>query len=307
MFFMENHYEAMVSKELWDKSNEYLKKRSDTRKKLIDGPFLDFSGKYTFSRKIHCGFCGHTYNRRNHMHTSQTKKRTWKCSSSIQEGTKACPDSKCMDENIIEEAFVKMIQYLMKSNSNMVDKFVNNNRELLEKNVSLKSIETITKTIKELENKQNRLVVLMIDGTLTKESYQQKNEQLISKINNFKAELQNYTTIEDKQKRLELKLQDMRELLSQHLEMSEFDGDVFEALIKNVVIGGYDEANTKNPFMITFVFSANKTSLSTDMEFTVLDSFNMKTNIYAFEKNRFDERVKVAINSIPIRIAIENE
>lgn len=206
MFFMENHHEPIVSKELWDKANEYLKKRFDTRKKLIDGPFLDFSGKYTFSRKIHCGFCGHTYTRRNHIHTTQTKKRTWKCSSSIQEGTKACPDSKCMDESIIEEAFVKMMQYLMKSNSNMVDKFVNNTRELLEKNAPIKSLESLTKTIKDLEYKQNRLVDLMLDVTLTKESYQQKNEQFINKINSLKIELESYMAIEDKQKSLELKL-----------------------------------------------------------------------------------------------------
>lgn len=99
----------------------------------------------------------------------------------------------------------------------------------------------------------------------------------------------------------------MRHLLNQNLEMNEFDADVFEALIKNVVIGGYDEVNTKNPFMINFVFSANRSTLSTDIEFTILDSFNKKTNIYTFEKNRFGERVKVTINSIPIRIAIENE
>lgn len=99
----------------------------------------------------------------------------------------------------------------------------------------------------------------------------------------------------------------MRELLKQNIEMNDFDSDVFEALIKNVVIGGYDSKNLKQPYMITFVLSSNRKSSSTDMEFTVLDSFYMQTNFYAFEKNRFNERTKVNIISIPIRIAIENE
>lgn len=89
--------------------------------------------------------------------------------------------------------------------------------------------------------------------------------------------------------------------------MNEFEADVFETLIKNVVDGRYDEANTKKLFVITFVFSANRNTLSIDMEFIVLYSFNMKSNIYAFEKNRFVERFKVAINGIPIKVAIENE
>ncbi len=307
MFFMENHHEAIISKELWDKANEYLKKRSDTRKKLIDGPFLDFAGKYTFSRKIHCGFCGQTFTRRNHIQTTTTKKRTWKCYSSTREGIKACADSKSIDEVLIEEAFVNMMQYLMKNETNMVDKFISNTRALLEKNVPLKSVETLKKMIRDLELKQNKLVDLMLEGTLTKEKYQQKNEEMSNKIEQLKKELKDYGEIEDKQKNLELKLSSMRDLLSQNIEMNEFDADVFEALIKNVVVGGYDLGNVKQPYMITFVFSSNRKSLNTDMEFAVLDSFLMKTNFYAFEKNRFGERTKVLIDNIPIRIAIENE
>ncbi len=66
MYLLENHHEAIIDKELWDKANTCLEYRSKMRKENNRDYALDFKGRYPMSSKIVCGYCGSSYSRRSH-------------------------------------------------------------------------------------------------------------------------------------------------------------------------------------------------------------------------------------------------
>jgi hypothetical protein len=78
-------------------------------------------------------------------------------------------------------------------------------------------------------------------------------------------------------------------------------------LIKKVVVGGLDDDGNKIHHMLTFVFSGDRKTNGYKTNYIVIDSFDMPVDFYEFVKNEYGVNKKRIINSIPIRIAVENE
>ena len=71
-YYIENHYEPIISEEFFEAAHKILNKRS--AKSNNKGRMDKFSRKYTFSSKILCGFCeGGTSRRRWHSGTDHQK------------------------------------------------------------------------------------------------------------------------------------------------------------------------------------------------------------------------------------------
>ena len=156
MVYMENHHEAIIDKETYQKANQYLEARSRGKRQLIEGEFLDFKGKYPFSRKIRCGFCGAVFTRRHHKQTSIDYKATWKCLTTTREGAVFCRDSAIVDEKTIKEAFVLIMQRLIKSNEEVMNKFISRAKQSIEKTKPVKSTDNINIAIRSLESRKNQ-------------------------------------------------------------------------------------------------------------------------------------------------------
>ena len=66
-YYIENHHEAIVSRELWEKANELLVRKKTDKKLNLCGDYSDFSGKYPLSKKSNVDFVvehileGHIY------------------------------------------------------------------------------------------------------------------------------------------------------------------------------------------------------------------------------------------------------
>ena len=306
-YYMESHHEPIVSKELFKKCNDILDMRSKRKKELLQGEFLDFVGKYTFSKKIHCGFCGNTFTRRRHQQTTTTNKATWKCMKSTKDGALYCPDSKVIDEKTIEDAFVMMMQRLLKVDEATINKFVDKAKSSLMNTTPIKSPENIKKAMESLESRKNQIMDLMLDGTITKEQYQSKVEDIEKRLEEYNKDLNEISNITEKQSLLESKMDIIKELISSNVSIEEYDEDVFEALIKNVIVGGYDEAGNKEPHMITYVLSQDRISTNLDMQYTVIDSFDMPVLFYDFNKDEKGILRRKIVDKIIVRIAVENE
>lgn len=307
MVYMENHHEAIVDKETFRKANEYLDARSRGRKQQFEGPFLDFKGKFAFSKKIRCGFCGATYARRQHHQTSTTLKATWKCMTTTKSGAVFCPDSDIVDEKTIMDAFVLIMKRLVKADDKLIGTFIDRTKASIEATKPTKSLTNINQGIKALEARKNQLMDLMLDGTISKEQYQIKVMEADEKIKGYQEEIKSIEALVEKQKNYELKLTGLTSLISTNMEITEFDQDVFEALFKNVIVGGMD-GEVKNSHMLTFVFSDDRaTEGNNSMKYIVFDRFDMDVNFYEFVKNEFGVNKKRFINSIPIRLAIETK
>lgn len=98
-FYIENHHEPIVSREVWDRAQEIRKGRY--RCAVNNDPVIRIRNNkmYALSSMCECGFCGEIYTRRIHHQSRSTLKPVWKCSNQIRNGIAACEHSRAIDES----------------------------------------------------------------------------------------------------------------------------------------------------------------------------------------------------------------
>lgn len=105
----------------------------------------------------------------------------------------------------------------------------------------------LEKDISALESKKSRMTDMLIDGTISKEVYDEKLNEFISH-----------------QKDIGRRMAEFRVTLEQEKILDEFDRVVFESIIDRVIVGGYDEDGTPDPYKLTFVLKGNQQSVIPD-------------------------------------------
>ena len=80
-----NHHEPIVSRELWDLTQDRLRQNNKHGAKAGG-----HSNRYVFSGKIRCGECGSTFVGRSKYRKDGTRIRRWSCGTAVRGGTGAC-------------------------------------------------------------------------------------------------------------------------------------------------------------------------------------------------------------------------
>ncbi len=92
-----------------------------------------------------CAYCGGNITRRRWHSGTDKQKDVWFCTTAIRKGKKSCPECKAVEEEIIENAFVKAFNILCRDNKTIVEEFLEN-------------------VEKELQSKDNKKILKRIDG-----------------------------------------------------------------------------------------------------------------------------------------------
>lgn len=122
-YYTENHHEAIVSRELWDKTNDILNKRRGSHTRS-NGKRDKYSRQYSFSCMLKCGFCGGNLTRRTWNSQTDYKKVIWQCVTATKQGKKECPYCKGVPEALIEEAFVRAYNALCTYDGEFINGFL---------------------------------------------------------------------------------------------------------------------------------------------------------------------------------------
>lgn len=309
-YYMENHHEAIVSKVLWEKANEIVAKRSVKLRKSLKGTHEDFIGKYPLSFKVRCGYCNNAYGRRSHTQTKTEYKNVWKCITATKQGVEYCNQSKAIDEEAIKKAFVESCSILLSTDEALLDKFLislkgsikKSNKEPMEKKKSL------LEAIKSLEAKKDRLMDLLIDGTITKCRYNEKCLSIDENIKKANDSLENIDLTAHKQDSIEESILRFKDTLITNPVITEFDNDVFEALIDKIIIGGYDDGGKSVPNLVTIVFDlVPNINTSVNAKYCNIGSFDCKYIYHEFISKSNGSRKKISMNSFPVKIMIKIE
>lgn len=262
-YYIENHHEPIISEEFFEAAQKILNKRS--AKSNNKGRMDKFSRKYTFSSKIRCGFCGGGTSRRRWHSGTDHQKDIWQCVTATKKGKKNCPESKGLEEEIIENAFVEAFNMLCMGNKEIVEEFLANVEQSLSSRDNKKQMKKLSAEISKTEVKISKLVDLHLDGSIGKEVYEQKYEELSDVLEKMKAERFDLENTMDEEKTIKVRISAFRKLFESNKPLTVFDPDVFETVIEEVVLGGEEEDGMKNPFMLTFIF---KTGLTTHINCT---------------------------------------
>lgn len=111
-YYIENHHEPIVSREVWDAAQEQREKRMKVNVLPESGLRVRNTRQYAFSSKCECAFCGHKLSRRTRHSSSKYSKIVWQCMNATKYGIVNCPHCKAIDETIMEESFLEVFRLL---------------------------------------------------------------------------------------------------------------------------------------------------------------------------------------------------
>ncbi|WP_238904417.1 recombinase family protein [Clostridium sp. YIM B02506] len=176
---VDGEHEAIIPMELWEKVQEMYKLKAGKPKKA-------FESNYLLTGLMKCPVCGAS------MVAGRTKKkrkdgtynvtRYYVCGNWRNKGTAAC-NSNGVRADHAEEYVLSRIKEVVFNEKVLKDIVKNLNRERKDIIIPLeKEQEQLTKSLKDLENRKNRIFELYEDGTIDKPTLAQRMEKITAEI-----------------------------------------------------------------------------------------------------------------------------
>ena len=253
-YYIKDHHESIVSEEVFSQAQEILARRGHPRRLNTDGKREKYSRKYAFSSMLQCGFCNTNLNRRSWHAGARHKKIIWQCTLATKKGKRFCPESKGIEESIIENAFLEAYKLLCGNDKTIVDEFLTLTEETLSEENVEKTIRKLEKDLLTADHKKSKLIDLRLEGTIDEESFSKKLYEIDSNIESLNLTLNDLSATRDQQDELRSRIQSFRSTLEKQPILDKFDRLVFESIVEKAIIGGYNENGQPDPGLITFIF-----------------------------------------------------
>lgn len=258
-YYLRDHHEPIVSREVWDEAEQIRLKRVKNNVVATTGNRERYTRQYSFSSMCECAFCGHKLTRRTRHSSSVYEKPVWQCMNATKNGIANCPNCKAIDEAILEGAFVDAFKLLAGNFDDVLDVVLSYVEESTNSDDNIRKRQQIDKDISSLESKKSRMTDMLIDGTITKEVYDEKILEFTRKLHTLSDRRKLLSDSIYTQKDINKRMSDLRETLEKEEILDEFDRTVFESIIEKVIVGGYDEDGTPDPYKLTFILKGNQT------------------------------------------------
>ena len=257
-FYIRNHHEPIISREVFESAQEILKRRGKPRRIDSNVTREKYTRKFAFSCMIKCGFCGRTLTRRHWNSGKNYSKNIWQCVSSTKGGKKTCPHSKGVEEDLLQKAFLDAYNLIRVNDKDVLESFLAKLDDTLMEDNIVKKIEKAEKEITHLESKKSKLLDMKLEGLLSNKDFEDKYYEILDKIESKKEELTNYNQSKDSQNEIKNKIRACRNLLEGNGNLEVFDRFIFESIVEKVIVGGFDEYGNMDPYLITFVLKIGK-------------------------------------------------
>jgi len=157
---------AIVNEELWDRANTQLKQRGESYRQ--SGAVN--TGTYSYSSKLICGEHDTTFHRQS-LKTKTGTREYWQCKVYRAQGLAGCSAPQMRTEEL-DEIMVDIFNDLYSDKSRLVSQTL-----ALIQSVELPE-EDHTKEIALLRRKKEKLLELSLDDLISKQEFQQRNEEL---------------------------------------------------------------------------------------------------------------------------------
>ena len=191
--------------------------------------------------------------RRSHHQDTQHKKPAWKCQKAIKDGIASCPESKSIDEAVLEHAFLESFQLLADHYDDVFDAVLNALESTLSSNDGLEKVKKLTKEIEALQGKRKKLTDMYLDDKITEDVYEEQCRNLERKLNKKNNEREFFRESVASQKNVQNRMKEIRSKLEQTDSIEIFDRSVFESIVEKVIVGGIGQDGVVDPYRVTFV------------------------------------------------------
>ncbi len=258
-YYIRDHHEPIVSREVWDEAEGIRKGRAKNRTNVMVTENREiYTRLYTFSSKCVCGFCGHKLTRRTRHSNSTYSKPVWHCMNATRNGIKNCPNCKAIDETILEDSFLEAFQLLAGNFDDVLDIVMSSVEDAAVCEDEKKRRNQIKKEISVLESRKSKVTDMLIDGIITKDAYEEKVNMILRKLNELESKKKVLDECISREKDISKRMALLRESLKREEVLDEFDREVFDCIVDRIIVGGYEEDGTPDPYKLTFILKGNQ-------------------------------------------------
>lgn len=270
-----NGVPAIVSEELWNKCDELRKSRQKKYQKTKQGKenisnqefYNRYQGQYLLSGKLICGMCGKTmwhdnaYGQSQYVGNKGIDVAKWTCRSYRMYGTDTkiggCKSVRIYNKEIIECLKKVIFEITSDQSKESISQTIVILKSVLQENDNTKEIDNIKKQINQLKIKSNKLLDILLDGTIDKVTYNNKKDELDSKIQSLNTKLSDLINQGNEQSNKETRLRQIENFLNTIYESPE---NIPEEMIGNILNNITIFSNEKdNQFMHTAKIVLNLT------------------------------------------------
>ncbi len=172
-YYVKNHHEPIISREVWNTAQEILKERSS---KSDYGHDSVHAMHYPFSKKVVCGLCGYNFVRR--MRSRKYTRIYWKCWERT--ANQDC-NAISLREEYLEEMFVQIYNSIVLNKHKTKEKLLNAIKETITESDCKNKIDKLKKEQEILQNRLSHLIDMKLDDFSNKEAYNQKEQEITEK------------------------------------------------------------------------------------------------------------------------------
>lgn len=238
MFFCENHHEAIISHEDFEKVRAVLDQRATEKGNGTDT--YRYQNRYCFSGKIKCGECGTTFKRRQHYKPSGNYV-AWTCGKHL-ENKKECSMLYISDESI-KLAFLTMMNKLTYGHQVILKPLLRTLRGMDDKDRLLR-IQELDICIEGNTERKQILTSLMATGVLEPTVFNKENAALVMEEQKLRAEKEKLVNFVGGDKTRIKELQKLMAFTSKDMMLTAFEDETFLAFVESITV----ESRTKIVF-----------------------------------------------------------
>lgn len=162
---------------------------------------------------------------------------------------------------MLEGAFIEAFGLLAGNFEDVLEIVMAAVEDSLSNDEDIRRRQQLDKDISSLESKKSRMTDMLIDGTISKEVYDDKLIEFNRKLHTLVGKKQLLNESINKQKDVEKRTAELRQTLKNEEILDEFDRVFFESIIDRVLVGGYNEDGSPDPYKLTFVLKGNQTGV----------------------------------------------
>lgn len=265
--YIRDHHEPIISKAVFYKAQEIMKGRIGSR--ILGEAFnrKKYSRQFSFSSMLKCGYCGNSLSRRAWNSGSEYGKVIWQCVVHTGRGSRYCPNSKGIEEKMVENAFLESYKLISKDNQGVLDEFLGRLTDTLAKSKrKIPSLDKFTAERNVLKQRKSKLLDSMLDGDIEKSIYNEKQKELDDSLQELEYKIKSCRNEMNEATDFEERIAKFRSLVNENADIEEFDRAVFESLIEYILVGGYDDEGCPDPYILTLVYKTGVCSNSSAVE-----------------------------------------
>lgn len=254
-YFTSNHHKPIITRDLWNKCQKILEKRSKIVKP--DGNRDKFSRKYPFSSKIYCGICGERFIRRSYKIRSNNKEVAyWICRS--HRNKIECSNLLHYRQEELEDIFVKVYNKLIENKEQYINSFIKKVNEILLNNNDYNNSNKIKEEITKLQNRLSNLIDLKLDNKISKEILESKQLEITNQINELENKLVSNKDLELTKKQKLEQINIISRTLKEYPGLTKFNEDIFNKLVDRIIIGEVLDNGKEDLYKVKFILKTGE-------------------------------------------------